>query len=237
MPEVRAHPSGPGMKESPTQEALRSIQQLVASCVAQDPDDRWSDAHDVLLQLRAIAASSNGAAPQPAIRNRERLAWSLGVLAAAIVAFAIASGIIRTSGPQSRPAVALLDIVTPERTVLARGDAPQISPDGRRVAFVASDGAGRTDPAFEGGGGGAVAAAGSAEIEAAAACGVRRLPAELPVGRDPAPALVAAIQQIEGGGLYGDGDIDATHGEAQALLPQVRDRAAGRIEAKHRAAR
>ena len=102
------------------------------------------------------------------------------------------------------------------------GCGPEVRPvsDGRRAHRVDDhdgadresgrrDGAGRADPAFEGGGGGAVAAAGRAEIEAAAACGVRRLPAELPVGRHPAPALVAAVQQIEGGGLHGDGDVDA----------------------------
>ena len=99
------------------------------------------------------------------------------------------------------------------------------------------DRAGRSHAPLEGGGGGAVAAAGRAEREGIAACGLRRQPAELPVRRHAAPVLVAAVQEVEGGGLHGDRDIDAADGEAAALLAQQRNRASRCVQAEHRASR
>ena len=38
----------------------------------------------------------------------------------------------------------VLSVVPPEKTTLTEGEAPQVSPDGKTIAFVATDQAGRT---------------------------------------------------------------------------------------------
>jgi eukaryotic-like serine/threonine-protein kinase len=121
-----------------------ALERLVAVCLSKDPEDRWSSAHDVLLQLRSIAASP---APPPVVdrasARRERVAWSLAALAA-LVAVALAAILLRAPRNQAAADVDVLSILPPDQTALARGDAPRISPDGRIVAFAAMDRAGRT---------------------------------------------------------------------------------------------
>jgi hypothetical protein len=121
-----------------------ALERLVAVCLSKDPEDRWSSAHDVLLQLRSIAASP--AAPTVVDRasaRRERVAWSLAALAA-LAAIALAAVLLRVPRNQTSADVDVLSILPPDQTALARGDAPQISPDGRVVAFTATDRVGGT---------------------------------------------------------------------------------------------
>jgi hypothetical protein len=114
-----------------------ALERLVAVCLAKDPEDRWSSAHDVLLQLRSIAAS-----PAPptvvdrASARRERVAWSLAALAA-IAAIALAAVLLRVPRNQTSADVDVLSILPPDQTALARGH--RIPPDGRVVAFTATD--------------------------------------------------------------------------------------------------
>src|SRR5260370_37214060 len=64
-----------------------ALEQLIRTCLAKDPEERWQTAHDVKLQLRAIAESGSQASPvavrkKAGKKNRERLAWALvGMLA------------------------------------------------------------------------------------------------------------------------------------------------------------
>jgi dipeptidyl aminopeptidase/acylaminoacyl peptidase len=121
-----------------------ALERLVAVCLSKDPEDRWSTAHDVLLQLRAIAASP---AMPPVVdarsRRRERIAWSAAAVAA-IAAIALAAVLLRAPGNQTTGGVDALSILPPGQTTLDRGTAPAISPDGRMIAFVATDNAGRS---------------------------------------------------------------------------------------------
>jgi eukaryotic-like serine/threonine-protein kinase len=120
-----------------------ALERLVAVCLSKDPDDRWSTAHDVLLQLRSIAAAPVGAAIADArIGRRERLAWSAA--AAAIVAMVVAAILLRAPRTPAEAALDILSILPSAETALERGEAPQISPDGRSVAFVAADRAGKS---------------------------------------------------------------------------------------------
>ena len=68
------------------------------------------------------------------------MAWSL----AALAAIALAAVLLHAPGNQTAVGVDVLSILPPDQTALGRGDAPQISPDGRIVAFAATDRAGRT---------------------------------------------------------------------------------------------
>ncbi len=126
-------------------EAPSGLDRLLTVCLAKNPDDRWSSAHDVLLQLRAIAdgALAEGTAAAPT-RRRERLAW--GVAAIALAAAIGLTAFVATGRSDDGDAAALnvLSLMPPADARFETGDAPQISPDGRHVAFPARDDAGRT---------------------------------------------------------------------------------------------
>ena len=142
-------------------EAPSALERLVAVCLSKDPEDRWSTAHDVLLHLREIAeaspffpakAAGSGAevvlAFRPDVlarRARQRLAWSAAAVAI-VAALAIAAVMLmgRDARNQGDAALDVLSVLPPEQTTLDRGDAPRISPDGRRVAFIATDRLGRS---------------------------------------------------------------------------------------------
>ena len=101
-------------------------------------------AHDVMLQLQWIAeGGSQVGMPAPVVarrRNRERLAW----VVAAALALAAAPRRLRRSAraPRSRCGSTRFEIATPEEIVAL--DAPRVSPDGRYVAFNATDSSGKT---------------------------------------------------------------------------------------------
>src|SRR5260370_3591087 len=69
-----------------------ALEQLIGTCLAKDPEERWQTAHDVKLQLRAIEKSGSQASPvavteKAGEKNRERLALGLaGILAAPALA-------------------------------------------------------------------------------------------------------------------------------------------------------
>jgi serine/threonine protein kinase/Tol biopolymer transport system component len=159
-----------------------ALDRIVSTCLAKDPEDRWSSAHDVLLQLRAVDATSTpdlrasgarpdtdgsadprveaspGAGPdeaphraapaaaRPGVASRRaRLAWPLALVATAAFAAVAGGWLTRRATPalSSDPLIDRVSILAPEGSALQRSEAPQISPDGRRVAFVASDASGR----------------------------------------------------------------------------------------------
>ncbi|HJW14362.1 MAG TPA: protein kinase [Thermoanaerobaculia bacterium] len=120
-----------------------ALNRVIKTCLAKDPEDRFQTAHDVKLQLQWIAeGGSQAGVPMPvAVRrkSRERLAW--GVAAAAIVAAALlAAGYLRRAPVKASPI--RFEIPTPEGVALI--DTPRISPDGKLIAFNASDPAGRS---------------------------------------------------------------------------------------------
>jgi hypothetical protein len=115
-----------------------SLDRIVKGCLAKEPEQRWSTAHDVMLQLQWIAeGGSMAGVPAPVVarrKNREKLAW--GVAAAAVLAVAaLAVGFVRRA-PKPAPLVRF-DIVPPAE--VATMDVPRLSPDGRLLAFDATD--------------------------------------------------------------------------------------------------
>jgi serine/threonine protein kinase/Tol biopolymer transport system component len=129
-------------------EAISSIQpmtppaldRVVKTCLAKDPDDRFQTAHDVKLQLQWIAEGGSAAgipAPVAAKRkSREKLAWALLPVAALIAAAATALVIRLRSEP---PRVFEASLLPPEKSSFAFDAGPMaLSPDGRRIAFVAT---------------------------------------------------------------------------------------------------
>ena len=117
---------------------------MIRACLAKDRDDRWASAHDVRLQLewiardRAIAASqARGTGPN---RRRNLLAWTAAALAARSRLLAIWASSLRALTPPAP--VHVLSVLPPPGSTFAIEEAPQISPDGRRLAFVGHDTAG-----------------------------------------------------------------------------------------------
>jgi eukaryotic-like serine/threonine-protein kinase len=82
-----------------------ALDRVVKTCLAKDPEDRWQTAHDVMLQLRAIAeTSSQGsvtAATVPVRRGvRERFLWTTSAL---MLAAALGLGIALFRASSSLP--------------------------------------------------------------------------------------------------------------------------------------
>ena len=122
-----------------------SLDRVVRTCLAKNPDDRFQTAHDVMLALQWIRdEQTNPSAPLPMARARgrmwrERAAWALALVVAIGAAVGIAMWSRREIDSLDRPMTA--SIVPPRglRFVFT-GDyagSPVLSHDGRRVAFVA----------------------------------------------------------------------------------------------------
>jgi serine/threonine protein kinase/Tol biopolymer transport system component len=114
---------------------------IVRACLAKDPEERIQTAHDVKLQLQWIAeGGSQAGVPAPVAahrRHRERTAWVLfGVAALAAVGLAA----LHFLSPKPERGAVLFEL-TPPRQV-SSVDLPRISPDGRTLAFNASDSGG-----------------------------------------------------------------------------------------------
>jgi eukaryotic-like serine/threonine-protein kinase len=114
------------------------LDRVVKKCLAKDPDDRWQTARDLTGELKWIAETPSPVAlATPAARreSRERIAWTLLVMAGVtIVALSIPAMLHLRERPVAHPEVRL-ELTTPAtRQPLHFA----ISPDGRRLVFVAS---------------------------------------------------------------------------------------------------
>ena len=122
----------------------RELARIIRRCLAKDPARRYQSAIDVRNDLDDLpqAVESGDSADSPFRTRRlvrEIAAWS----AAAVLLLAL----IVTSVSRSRAidgANDVFSIVPPEKTALTEGEAPQVSPNGRMIAFVATDQGGRT---------------------------------------------------------------------------------------------
>ncbi len=113
-----------------------TLDHLILTCLAKDPDERWQSGADIALQLRRLQVSEGGEG-QSRHRPiaREVAAWSLA--AAALVA-AVAAVVYRT--PPDRPEMMRLRVVPPTDGVLdffAASTNLALPPAGDRLAFVA----------------------------------------------------------------------------------------------------
>ena len=118
-----------------------ALNRVVKTCLAKDPEDRFQTAHDVKLQLQWIQeGGSQAGLPAPVVarrKNREKLAWATAAVLA-VAALALGFGFWKRTPKPSR--VVRFEIgVPPEVSTL---DAPRISPDGKILAFDATDSTG-----------------------------------------------------------------------------------------------
>jgi len=112
---------------------------IIRKCLAKNPEDRWQCAHDLSTQLKWIANSSSEPviAIQKEKRTRwyERLAWIAAVVSLALLAFFYAS----KRPPEISPIG--MSVSPPENTLF--DSTISVSPDGRRLAFVATNTSGK----------------------------------------------------------------------------------------------
>jgi Tol biopolymer transport system component len=120
-----------------------ALDRVISTCLAKDPKERWHTAHDLRLQLAWIAeGGSQAGVPAPVAhrrKNRERLAWGVAAAAAAAAAL-LGVGFVR----RAPVAPELVRFQVPQPPKLPVVGSPKLSPDGRYLAFNATDDAGVT---------------------------------------------------------------------------------------------
>ncbi len=112
-----------------------TLDRVVRTCLAKDPEERWQSAHDVASELKWIAEGSQAGAPavvESRRKSRERLAWGAAALLGALAALAL---VWRRPGEPAR--VVRLSLETPAGSPFQTFDHATFSPDGRLVAFIA----------------------------------------------------------------------------------------------------
>src|SRR5258706_1503752 len=124
--------------------APSSLDHVIRTCLAKDPDERFQSARDIVIQLRFIAnetSSATGAvgivAPRKRLTRDARIAWSV----AAFLLIASIAGLAGWWRAESKPNQVVRSVILPpEKTVLnLTGDfagPPVLSPDGTTVAMV-----------------------------------------------------------------------------------------------------
>ena len=121
-----------------------ALERLVKKCLAKDPDERWQSASDLASELNwALEGGSQAGTPAQAIAGRkhyERWAWVAAALFAVLAVTAI--GLYFQDRDQHGNLLQAY-LPPPENTsYLFTGDTagfPALSPEGGRLAFVATD--------------------------------------------------------------------------------------------------
>jgi Tol biopolymer transport system component len=123
-----------------------ALDHVVRTCLAKDPEVRWQSAHDVLVELKWIAAAGSqaGISTPTVVQRKTRVLLPSVLLAAVSLAFLVlAVAYFRQKPSEMRPL--RFSIYPPEKVLFADlnlyGPAV-ISPDGSRLAFVGFDDSG-----------------------------------------------------------------------------------------------
>lgn len=116
------------------------LDRLVRKCLEKDPDKRWQSASDLSDELKWISQSGSQAGVSPAVSQKRkfkfRLAWVLATISS-LIAIATLGWILTRPEPEVFPR--RFQVETNPGTVWASW--PQISPDGKYIAYRAGDSA------------------------------------------------------------------------------------------------
>ena len=116
---------------------------IISTCLAKDPDERFQTAHDVKLQMNWLAQA--GGAVEPMTKRQTRLpAWAIAaglLLAGAVVALGLLLVRFRERPAGTNYGVTRLTVSLPPKQELAVDTtaAVALSPDGKRLAYVANE--------------------------------------------------------------------------------------------------
>src|SRR5579864_339118 len=115
-----------------------ALDRVVRRCLAKDPEERWQTARDLAFELQSVGDQPAAASAAVNVkRSREYAAWAAAALfLLAGVLLAVTHLSERT--PEQR--VIRFEVPAPENATFV--GAAAVSPDGRRLAFVARDSGG-----------------------------------------------------------------------------------------------
>jgi Tol biopolymer transport system component len=119
--------------------ASPALEHVVTRCLQKDPEYRWQNARDVMLELQSIWERTEPAVTTAAPVTR-RLLWTAAALVTALVATLV---IALLAWPRSAPHIGTVRAMIPpprDARFTFMGDfggPPVVAPDGRSVAFVA----------------------------------------------------------------------------------------------------
>ena len=120
-----------------------AVGRLLRRCLEKDPRSRLRHIGDARFEIEDAAAGPAAASPTP---RQRAFSWRGAALTGTLVLAigGVAGWTLRSLAPAdpSGAHALRLSVVQPESTVFT-SDAPQISPDGRTLAFVATDGSGQ----------------------------------------------------------------------------------------------
>ena len=124
-----------------------ALSRVIRTCLAKSPDDRFQTAHDVALQLQWILEGGSQVgipAPvvvpaAPASRRIAWVPWSIAALAVIAAGVLAVMSLTRTTPP---PRMVRFEVANPDG--IFNVGAPRLSPDGRYLAFNATDPTGNT---------------------------------------------------------------------------------------------
>jgi Tol biopolymer transport system component len=115
-----------------------ALDHVVRKCLEKDPDDRWQSARDVMAELRWISEGGSRAGLPGIVsarrRVRERAAW-----AAFAVATLAAAGFAVAWNQRAQPPAPVVRFQIPNPERVTDVGPPVLSPDGRAIAFDATD--------------------------------------------------------------------------------------------------
>jgi len=121
--------------------ASTALDYTVRTCLAKDPEERFQNAHDLLLQLRWIATAGSEAGAPAVVATRRRSRSRLQ-LAAAVAATVVLTGVpvwwVSSSTDSPAPAPLRADVMLPPGTFMVPSVTRNIalSPDGTKLVFV-----------------------------------------------------------------------------------------------------
>lgn len=124
-----------------------ALEHVVKKCLAKCPEDRWQSAGDLASELRWVADPGLQAGLEPASSQARKSTWPQKFLFLVISALSLAVLVLgflffsrSGSSPENQTSVARLTIPLPPKQELSADTtlAVVLSPDGKRLAYVAS---------------------------------------------------------------------------------------------------
>jgi eukaryotic-like serine/threonine-protein kinase len=117
-----------------------ALERTIANCLTKDPEQRWSTAHDVMLQLTMIANTEEGSKPVSGrLTNRVAFAIALVALLVGASSVALVNRWTRPT-PQSSPVIRFAISFPKDAPMALPNPTPTlaIAPDGSAIAYVAA---------------------------------------------------------------------------------------------------
>jgi serine/threonine protein kinase/Tol biopolymer transport system component len=119
-----------------------ALERTIAICLAKDPEQRWSTAHDAALQLTVIANSEADPAKLVPSRLPIRTVMAVVALLALLVGASVGGLVMRwiQPAPETHPAIRFSIALPPEAPLALPNPTSQlaIAPDGSAIAYVAA---------------------------------------------------------------------------------------------------